>query len=281
MNRIITMLALLLLLVGCKAQATHNGQTMLANGDSVALVEPASQQDAGFAASNETPADTTSATGFVGRIGGWYTDHLSYWSVSLLMALESSFIPFPSEIVVPPAAYAACNEGSSLHTTDSKPLNVLFVVLFATLGALIGALINYAIAFFLGRPFVYWFADSKVGHICMLNGEKVKKAEDYFVAHGNSSTLVGRLIPVIRQLISIPAGLAKMRLIPFVGYTTLGALAWNILLAILGYVAHGQKDLIERYNSELTWILLAAGILFILYLVVKGVRKKKSSEKNN
>ncbi|MBO4645946.1 MAG: DedA family protein [Bacteroidales bacterium] len=195
------------------------------------------------------------------------------------MALESSFIPFPSEIVVPPAAYAACNPESPLYTTDEKWLNILLVVVFATLGALIGALINYAISYFLGRPFVYWFAETKVGHLLMLNAEKVKKAEDYFIEHGNSSTLVGRLIPVIRQLISIPAGLSKMRILPFVIYTTLGAMAWNILLALLGYIAHGQQDLIAEYSHELSWILLALGVLFVGYLVFKALRKKRNQPK--
>lgn len=241
------------------------------------------------AGANESPAATNGQTakpapdedaGFVARIGSWYTNNLNYFNVTALMALESSFIPFPSEIVVPPAAYAACNDGSPMAVTDSHFLNVLFVILFATLGALIGALINYALSYFLGRPFVYWFADSKVGHLCLINREKVEKAEAYFVEHGNASTLIGRLVPVIRQLISIPAGLSKMNLFAFIGYTTLGALTWNIILAILGYVAHGQQDLITKYSHELSWILLALGALFVAYLIYKGLknRKKKSSE---
>ena len=224
---------------------------------------------------------SSSVAGFVARIGSWYTSNLNYFNVTALMALESSFVPFPSEIVVPPAAYAACNDGSPMAVTDSHFLNVLFVILFATLGALIGALINYALSYFLGRPFIYWFADSKVGHLCLINREKVEKAEAYFVEHGNASTLIGRLVPVIRQLISIPAGLAKMNLFAFVGYTTLGALTWNIILAILGYVAHGQQDLITKYSHELSWILLTLGVLFVVYLVYKGLKNRKKKSNGN
>lgn len=264
MKKIATILALTLLVTMACAQAQTNTKSVsITEADFVAVADTASQNG---------------DEGFVARVGGWYTNHLSYWSVTMLMALESSFIPFPSEIVVPPAAYAACNAESPLYATDSKPLNVLFVILFATLGALLGALVNYAIAYFLGRPFVYWFADSKMGHICMLDGSKVQKAEDYFVEHGNISTLVGRLIPVIRQLISIPAGLAKMRLLPFVGYTTLGALVWNIILAVLGYVAHGQQDLISRYSDELSWILLGGFAIFVAYLIFKGIRKRRQKQ---
>ncbi|MDR2979159.1 MAG: DedA family protein [Bacteroidales bacterium] len=211
----------------------------------------------------------------------WYMDHLNYGTVTLLMTVESSFIPFPSEVVVPPAAYAACNsENVSLYKTDSKFINITLVVLFATLGAILGALINYSLAYFLGRPIVYWFVDSKLGHLCMLNGEKVKKAEDYFVAHGNASTFIGRLVPGIRQLISIPAGLAKMKLLPFILYTSLGAGVWNIILSVLGYIAHGQRDIIDKYSHELSLILLGLGMLFMAYLIIQAFRKKKKKKTN-
>lgn len=264
MKKLIVLLLLAFVGLAVNAQST----------DSTINSQPASQKDAGCVASAQTDTAQTKQ-GFVARVGTWYTNHLSYLSVTALMALESSFIPFPSEIVVPPAAYAACNSESPLYTTDSKILNVLLVVLFATLGALLGALLNYAISFFLGRPFIYWFVDTKFGHLCLLNGEKVKKAEDYFVEHGNVSTLVGRLIPVIRQLISIPAGLAKMRLTAFVGYTTLGALLWNVILAVLGYIAHGQQDLISKYSDELSWLILAVFAIAVIVVVVKAIRKKK------
>lgn len=230
------------------------------------------------------PADSTTVvtaeeqteSSFVIRVVDWYNQHLNYVTVTLLMTIESSFIPFPSEVVVPPAAYQACNpDNATLYVTESPFVNIVLVVLIATLGALIGAYINYFLSRFLGRPIVYWFADSKLGHLLLLNSEKVKKAEDYFIEHGNSSTFIGRLVPGIRQLISIPAGLAKMNIGAFTLYTILGSGSWNIILAILGYVAHGQQDLINQYSHELSYILLGLGVLFIIYLVYKGLKKKK------
>ena len=185
--------------------------------------------------------DTTNVS-IIEHVETWYAEHMNYATITALMAIESSFIPFPSEIVVPPAAYVADIEGSSLNISDSYPLNVLFVVLFGTLGAIIGAIINYLLAMWLGRPIIYAFADSKIGHLCMLSSDKIKKAEDYFNQHGKVSTFVGRLIPGIRQLISIPAGLCKMHFGWFLFYTFLGAGIWNIILALLGYITHGQKD---------------------------------------
>ena len=189
--------------------------------------------------------DTTNVS-IIEHVETWYAEHMNYATITALMAIESSFIPFPSEIVVPPAAYVADIEGSSLNISDSYPLNVLFVVLFGTLGAIIGAIINYLLAMWLGRPIIYAFADSKIGHLCMLSSDKIKKAEDYFNQHGKVSTFVGRLIPGIRQLISIPAGLCKMHFGWFLFYTFLGAGIWNIILALLGYITHGQKDLIDQ-----------------------------------
>lgn len=213
------------------------------------------------------------------KVVTWYNEHLNYGTVTLLMTIESSFIPFPSEVIVPPAAYQACNEdNTSLYVTDYKILNVTLVVLFATLGALLGALINYVLALLLGRPIVYWFADSKLGHLLLLDSTKIQKAEQYFVEHGNVSTLVGRFIPAIRQLISIPAGLAKMNIFKFILFTSIGAACWNTVLAILGYVAHGQKDLIDKYNHELTIILLAICALGVCYFIFKWYKSSKSSK---
>ena len=219
-----------------------------------------------------------------GRVISWYNNHLNYGTVTLLMTIESSFIPFPSEVIVPPAAYQACNsENEALYATSSKFVNVLLIILFATLGALIGALINYVLALWLGRPIIYWFADSKVGHMLLLDSAKVQKAEDYFREHGNVSTLVGRFIPAIRQLISIPAGLAKMHIGKFILFTSIGAACWNTVLAILGYVAHGQKDLIDKYNHELTIALLALFGIGIAYVIIKWIvsaRKRKDAASN-
>lgn len=208
-----------------------------------------------------------SAKGIYTKIIDWYNEHLNYGTITLLMAIESSFVPFPSELVVPPAAYKALQPGSSL--------NVVLIVLFATLGALIGAFINYYLAKFLGRPIIYKFADSRLGHFFLIDVSKVQKAENYFREHGVISTFVGRLITVIRQLISIPAGLAGMKILPFTLFTFLGAAIWNTVLVILGYLAHGQKDIIEKYNSELAMALVGLGVLFIGFMFWKALKPKK------
>ena len=228
--------------------------------------------------------DTTSATptqpaegtepSLISRVEQWYAANMNYATIAILMTIESSFIPFPSEIVIPPAAYVANDPSSSLHTTDSYPINVLLIVLFGTLGAMLGAIINYLLSMWLGRPIIYAFADSKLGHLCLLSGEKVKKAEDYFNEHGKVSTFVGRLIPGIRQLISIPAGLCKMQFGWFLFYTFLGAGIWNVVLALLGYIAGGQKELIDAYSHELSIAIMALLGIAVVYFVVKTVVKK-------
>lgn len=217
--------------------------------------------------------DTTQIS-IIERVENWYAANMNYATITTLMAVESSFIPFPSEVVVPPAAYVAGIEGSSLHTTDSYPLNVLLIVLFGTLGAILGAIINYLLAMWLGRPIIYAFADSKLGHLCLLSAEKVKKAEDYFNEHGKVSTFVGRLIPGIRQLISIPAGLSKMNFGQFLLYTFLGAGIWNIVLALLGYIAHGQMDLIHAYSHELSIAIMALLAVAVIYFIAKAIIKR-------
>ncbi|MGB4575518.1 MAG: DedA family protein [Paludibacter sp.] len=202
------------------------------------------------------------------KVEKWYGNNMNYFSISTLMAIESSFIPFPSEIIIPPAAYIASKPGSKL--------NIFLVVLFGTLGALIGAYINYALAVWLGRPIMYKFADSKAGKLLLLSSEKIQKAEKYFIDHGKISTLVGRLIPGIRQLISLPAGLARMNLLSFTFYTVLGAGIWNIILALLGYVAHGQSDLIDKYNRELSnGILILLGLVILFYGVKYLLKRLK------
>mgnify|MGYP000894016820 CR=1 FL=1 len=217
--------------------------------------------------------DSVNQTTWVQKIEKWYENNMNYGSITALMTIESSFIPFPSEVVIPPAAYIASKPGSHL--------NIFLIVLFGTLGALIGAYINYFLALWLGRPVVYKIADSKFGKVLLLSSEKIQKAEDYFNKHGKVSTFVGRLIPGIRQLISLPAGLARMSLLPFTIYTLLGAGIWNIVLALLGYLAHGQADLINKYSHELSYIILAILILIIIYFAVRHFirkKKKRSSE---
>jgi len=203
----------------------------------------------------------------------WCLDNLNYWTVTILMAIESSFIPFPSEVVVPPAAWKAASGDS---------MNVFLVVVFATIGANIGALVNYYLSKWLGRPIVYRFANSRLGHMCLISEEKVKKAEDYFDAHGAISTFVGRLIPAIRQLISIPAGLAKMNLGKFLLFTTLGSGLWNCILAFLGYYLskvpgiETEEQLLQKvtlYSHEIGYTILAIVVCIIAYLIYKGTRK--------
>ena len=223
---------------------------------------------------NDSTVTVPQEESIVMKVENWYANNMNYLSITLLMTVESSFIPFPSEIVIPPAAYVAGKEDSTLHVTDRYPINVLLIVLFGTIGAMLGAIINYLLAMWLGRPIIYAFADSKVGHLCLLSSEKVKKAEDYFNEHGKVSTFVGRLIPGIRQLISIPAGLSKMHFGQFLLYTFLGAGIWNIVLALLGYIAHGQMDLIHAYSHELSIAIVALLGIVVVYFVVKTVIKR-------
>lgn len=196
-------------------------------------------------------------------------DHMSYFYVFLFMTIESSFIPFPSEIVVPPAAYIAATEGG---------MTVWGVGIAATLGALFGSTINYFLAMWLGRPLIYAFADSRLGAILMVNREKVDKAEKYFDKHGAVSTFVGRLIPVIRQFISIPAGLARMNFAKFALFTVAGAGIWNAVLCWLGWFLAktvGKDELfaqIEHYNEYLTaigWMIGGVCVLFIVWNIFK------------
>ena len=205
------------------------------------------------------------------KVERWYEANMNYFTVAALMAVESScIIPFPSEIVVPPAAYVASKPGSHL--------NIYLVVLFATIGALFGAFFNYFLALWLGRPIIYKFADSKIGKLCLLSREKLERAEDYFNRHGVVTTFVCRLIPGIRQVISVPAGLARMNLLSFTIFTTLGAGIWNVILAWLGYLAHGQADLINKYSHEIGWGIVGIVVLAIVYWIVRKSWRKRKKE---
>jgi len=199
-------------------------------------------------------------------------DNLNYGWIVLFMAIESSFIPFPSEVVMIPAAYMAAETGEM-----SYPM----IIIMGTIGALIGALINYAISCFLGRPIVYGFANSRFGHMCLIDAEKVEQAEKFFDKHGAISTLIGRMIPAIRQLISIPAGLAKMNLGSFIAFTCLGAATWNAILTAIGYICHTAmpKEELIAIISHYSHIIGVAAILIVIaiiaFLIYKGAKAPK------
>lgn len=205
--------------------------------------------------------------------------HADYMTVYLLvfglMCVESSFIPFPSEVIVPPAAYLAC-------TKDD--INIVVVVLLATAGAIVGALINYYISDWIGRPIVYRFANSRFGHMCLIDENKVKHAEEYFDKHGAISTFIGRLIPAVRQLISIPAGLARMNIGKFILFTGLGATVWNVVLALLGWwlgKAVPEQQLyaaVEKYNDYLTYAGLAIGVACVAFILWNAFKPRKQQQ---
>lgn len=195
----------------------------------------------------------------------WYFANLNYFTVALLMVIESSFIPFPSEAVIPFAAYKAAQ----------GDLNIFLVIISGTVGALAGAMINYYLAKFLGRPLVYKFAGSTLGKMLLLSEEKVIHAEEYFIKNGKSSTLVGRLVPAVRQLISIPAGLSRMKMKDFILFTLIGAGLWNIILGIIGYYLYDFREQIFPYMGH---ILIGLGVLFMFYLIIKAWKNNKSNK---
>ena len=160
----------------------------------------------------------------------WVLENLNYWVVTVFMAIESSFIPFPSEVVVPPAAWKAMADDS---------MNIFLVVVFATLGADIGALFNYYLALWLGRPIVYRFANSRIGHMCLIDEE------------------IG----------------------PFLLYTTLGAGLWNTVLATIGYCIYQFTDLkttndvyvlATKYSHEIGYVLLGLAVFVVAFLIYKA-----------
>ena len=197
--------------------------------------------------------------------------NLNYGTILFLILLESTVVPVPSEFVVTPAAYHAAGGN----------LDVWLVILFATIGADLGASINYVVAYYVGRPVIYRFANSKWGKMCLLNQEKVEKSEKYFDDHGIAATLTGRLIPGIRHLISIPAGLAKMNYWKFLLYTTIGAGVWHSILAALGWYLHAivpeeqLNDKISEYAEYIKIVIIGLVVIAIVYFVVRSYFKRK------
>lgn len=203
----------------------------------------------------------------------WIEANMSYSVITFFMAVESSFIPFPSEIIIIPAAYIAATNGS---------LSLPLIILYGTIGAILGALVNYGLAYWLGRPIIHKFADTKLSHMLLIDRPGVEKAENYFADHGAVGTFVGRLIPAIRQLISIPAGLAKMNILKFLFFTFLGAGIWNSILAVLGYTLGqtlGKEMLIAKVQEYSDYVkygiaaVVAIGFIYYIYLVVKANRE--------
>ena len=199
--------------------------------------------------------------------------NLNYGTILFLMLIESTVIPFPSEVVVAPAAYHAA----------AGYQNVFLVVLFATIGADLGAAINYAAAYYLGRPLIYKFARSRWGKMCLLNEEKVERSEKYFADHGVVATLNGRLLPVIRQLISVPAGLAKMHFGKFILYTTIGAGVWNSILAALGWYLHSVvpetqlQSKIDEYSEYIKIVIIALFLIVVAFFIKTIIKKQKKA----
>ena len=210
----------------------------------------------------------------------WITSllsNLNYATVYFLMLLESTVVPVPSELVVAPAAY---------HSAAGH-INIWLVILFATLGAMTGASINYLAVYYLGRPIIYKFANSRLGHLCLLNQSKVEKSEKYFDDHGMVATITGRLIPGIRHLISIPAGLAKMNYWKFLLYTTIGAGAWHAILALLGWYLHDVvpeeqlNDKILEYGEYIKVAICLVAAVALVYFIIRYLVRRHRSISNN
>lgn len=184
---------------------------------------------------------------------------LGYPGIFLLMAVESSFVPFPSEVVLVPAGYLVAK----------SQMNLGLVMAMALLGSLSGALVNYYLALVLGLPLLRRF-----GRYFFISEASLDKLERFFEAHGHISTFSGRLIPGIRQLISIPAGLARMPLSPFLAYTALGAGLWSLILVLLGYFIGENESLLHAYLKEITVSVLGlVGLLLAGYFY--RLRKKE------
>lgn len=187
-----------------------------------------------------------------------------YTGIIVLMTIESSFIPFPSEVVIPPAAYLA----------QQGQLNIFGVIASGILGSLFGAVINYILALTLGRKIIYALAGTKWANILLVDEKKIARAENYFLRYGGVSTFLGRLVPAVRQLISIPAGFSGMKIKRFLFFTFLGSGVWTVILAVLGYFLGANQELLAEYYKEIS--LATMGIVFaiIAFFVIKKMAKK-------
>jgi membrane protein DedA with SNARE-associated domain len=184
---------------------------------------------------------------------------IGYLGITILMAIESSFIPFPSEIIIPPAAYLA----------QQGQFNIFLVIIAGIIGSLLGALVNYYLTYTLGRKIVYSLSRQKFAKFLLINQEKVVRAEKYFLRYGNISTFIGRLVPWVRQLISIPAGFSKMSLTSFIFYTSLGSGIWVTVLAILGYSFGSNQEMLEKYYQEISLFFIVLAVVLVVGIIIK------------
>lgn len=205
---------------------------------------------------------------FISRLISLYMENINYPAVLFLMTLESTFLPVPSELVVPPAAWKSAQ----------GEMNIFITVIVATLGCIFGALINYFLAKHLGRKIIYTLVDTKIAHMMFINREHMEKAENFFIKYGKSSTFIGRLVPGVRHLISIPAGVAQMNLRDFVIFTAIGSAIWNGILAAMGYFLYTQQELLKKYYKDLSIFFLVLFLIFIIYLIYKYLIKKQKSD---
>jgi membrane protein DedA with SNARE-associated domain len=206
---------------------------------------------------------------FFQGITDWYMANINYGTITALMAVESSFIPFPSEIVVPPAAWKAAQ----------GELNIGLVFLSSTAGALIGAIFNYYFALILGRKIIYGFVATRWARLLLMDKKGIEKAEEYFRRYGRSSTFIGRLVPAIRQLVSLPAGMARMNMRMFLFFTALGSGLWNIILIALGYFLFSQKQVLEKYYTNLSYAFIALAVVFICFVIFKVISASPVTKK--
>jgi membrane protein DedA with SNARE-associated domain len=189
---------------------------------------------------------------------------MGYPGIFLLMAMESSVIPIPSEIVMPPAGYLA----------QSGQMNVWLAILCGTFGSLFGAYANYFAAHYLGRPLIL-----KYGRFVWISEEKFMRVESFFLRHGEISTFIGRLLPVVRHLISLPAGLAGMNHWRFSLYTLLGAGIWVTILTWIGYFIGQNQELILKYSHQALYGVIAASALLIaVYMKLQSRRAKQKEQ---
>ena len=188
--------------------------------------------------------------------------HMGYTGIVFLMALESSIFPIPSEVIIPPAAILA----------SRGEMNLLLVILMGVIGSILGAVGSYFVADYLGRAIVYKLADHKIAKSIMISSEKVKKAEQFFLKYGAASVFFGRLLPVIRHLISLPAGFCKMPFWPFVLYTALGSTIWVTILAVASYYFGLKVEVVAEHFKQIVEVFM---VLCLIGVIIFWLRKKK------